>query len=99
MENLERIITHAELTINPEFIDEVLIKAKTTRDEISLEEGTEIFKLTRKKDEPNTLVIFAVYKSKELYDWHLEQVYVKTFFSFLTNKLLEAPIANQLEEI
>ncbi|MEP6928478.1 MAG: hypothetical protein ABI850_00645 [Flavobacterium sp.] len=95
MEN-NKIITHVELAVNPKFIDEVLSNAIQTKDLILLEEGTEIFKLTRKKEEPNMLVLFAVYTSKELYDWHLEQVYVKSFFQFLDGKLLDAPKATYL---
>ena len=98
MEN-EKIITHVEISINPVFLEEVLQKAKVTRDAILLEEGTESFTLTRKKEEPNTLVIFAIYKSKELYDWHLEQAYVKSFFELLNGKLLSTPITNRLEAI
>lgn len=94
-----KIITHVELPINPEFIDEVVSEAIQTKDLIVLEEGTEIFRLTRKKDDPNVLIIFAVYSSKELYDWHLEQVYVKSFFDFLADKLLDATKATYLDEI
>lgn len=94
-----KIITHVELSINPEFIDKVLSQAIQTKDLIVLEEGTEIFRLTRKKDDPNVLIIFAVYSSKELYEWHLEQVYVKSFFNFLADKLLASPKATYLEEI
>lgn len=94
-----KIITHVELSVNPEFINEVVPKAIETKDLILLEKGTEIFKLIRKKEEPNTLVIFAVYTSKELYDWHLEQSYVKSFFGFLAGKLLAAPVVTFLSEI
>lgn len=95
----DKIITHVELPVNPEFIEEVISNAIQTKDLIILEEGTEFFKLTRKKEEPNTLVIFAVYKSKELYEWHLEQSYVKSFFGFLNGKLTAAPKATYLGEV
>lgn len=95
----DKIITHVELSVNPEFIEEVISNAIKTKDLIVLEEGTEIFKLTRKKENQNTLVIFAIYTSKELYEWHLEQVYVKGFFSFLDGKLLAAPRMSHLEEL
>ncbi|KQT35632.1 hypothetical protein ASG22_00990 [Chryseobacterium sp. Leaf405] len=94
-----KIITNVEFSVNSELIEIVVSEAIKTKDLILLEEGTEIFKLTRKKDDANTLVIFAVYTSKELYEWHLEQVYVKSFFSFLQDKLLAAPRATYLEEI
>ncbi|MFW0717910.1 putative quinol monooxygenase [Pedobacter sp. N23S346] len=95
----DKIITHVEFPVDPEFTDEVVLNAIQTRDLILLEEGTEVFILTYKKEEPNTLVIFAIYTSKELYDWHLEQAYVKSFFSFLMGKLLEAPRVTYLESI
>lgn len=95
----EKIITHVELTVNPELIDAVLSNAIQTKDLILLEQGTEIFKLTRKKEDPNTLVIFAVYTSKELYEWHLEQEYVKSFFIFLEGKLTALPKATYLAEV
>lgn len=95
----EQVITHVELTIHPDFIEVVLAKAKTTRDAILLEEGTEAFHLSNKKNETNTLVIFAIYKSQQHYEWHLEQEYVKGFFEFLNGKILSATITNRLEAI
>ena len=93
------IITNAVLKIDPQFINEVLPFAIETRNHILLEEGCESFILMRKKDEPNTLVIFAVYTSKQTYNWHLEQDYVKRFFAFLNGKLTDAPEVTYLEEI
>jgi quinol monooxygenase YgiN len=95
----DKIITQVELAVNPAFIDVVLLNAIETKDLILLEKGTEIFKLTRRKEEPNTLVIFAIYTSKELYTWHLKQVYVKGFFGFLDGKLTAAPKVTYLEEV
>jgi quinol monooxygenase YgiN len=94
-----KIITNAVLKIDPQFINEVLPFAIETRNHILLEEGCEIFILMRKTDEPNTLVIFAVYTSKQTYNWHLEQDYVKRFFAFLNGKLTDAPEVTYLEEI
>jgi len=94
-----KIITHVELSINPELIEEVIQKAKITRDTILLEDGCEAFNLTRKKEEPNTFVIFAIYTSKQSYDWHLGQDYVKSFFGFLEGKLMLAPTVTYLTEV
>jgi quinol monooxygenase YgiN len=94
-----KVITNAALKINPEFIEEVLLLAIETKVPILLEEGCENFVLMRKTDEPNTIVIFAIYTSKEWYDWHLEQDYVKRFFSFLNGKLIAPPELTYLEEI
>ena len=95
----DKIITHVELLVNPEFINEVLEKAAATRDIILLEEGCEAFNLTKKKNDPNSLVIFAIYTSKETYEWHLEQDYIKTFFGHLKDKLIAPPAVTYLEEV
>lgn len=95
----KKIITHAEITVNPDLIQEILPKAKATREKILLEEGCETFILTTKKEHENTLVIFAVYASQQTYEWHLEQDYVKGFFSFLDGKWENAPIVTYLEEV
>lgn len=94
-----KIITHVELPVNPEFAKEVLFSANQTKDLILLEDGTEVFVLTQKVEDPDTLVILAIYTSRELYEWHLEQVYVKSFFSFLGGKLLGAPKVTYLKEV
>ncbi|SEO22088.1 Quinol monooxygenase YgiN [Flavobacterium sp. CF108] len=95
----KKIITNAALKINPEFIEEVLPIAIETKAHILLEEGCENFVLMRKTEEPNTIVIFAIYTSKETYDWHLEQDYVKRFLAFLNGKLDAPPEVTYLEEM
>lgn len=95
----DKVITHVELLVNPEFISEVLPRAAGIRNIILLEEGCEEFNLTRKKDDPNTLVIFAIYTSRQSYDWHLKQDYIKTFFAFLDGKLMAPPTVTYLEEV
>ena len=87
----DKIITHVELTINPDFMEDVLPLADKTREIILLEEGCESFMLMRKSDESNVLVIFAIYTSPQTYDWHLEQEYIKTFFAFIEGKLIKKP--------
>jgi quinol monooxygenase YgiN len=93
------IITHVELQVNPDFVEEVLPLANETRKITLLEDGCKSFMLTRKINEPNTLVIFAVYTSKQAYEWHLGQDYIKGFFSFLQGKLMKTPATAYLEEV
>lgn len=93
----EKIITHVELEISSDHIKEVLLEAISTRDHILLEDGCESFFLSTKKDNPNTIVIFAVYKSQQTYEWHLEQPYVKSFFGFINGKLIAEPRTNHLK--
>ena len=86
----DKIITHVELMVNPEFLDDVLPLADKTRKIILLEKGCESFMLMRKADEQNTLVIFAIYTSKAAYAWHLEQDYIKNLFASLEGKLMKS---------
>jgi quinol monooxygenase YgiN len=94
-----KIITLVKMTVQLEFMDAVFAHARQTRQIIQTEEGCESFTLTTKTEAPQTLVLFAVYKSKEAYDWHLEQDYLKAFFSFLEGKLTGKPEVDFLEEI
>ncbi|THU40541.1 hypothetical protein FAM09_00035 [Niastella caeni] len=94
----DKIITHVKLTVRPEFIEEVLPPADHIRKHTLLEEGCESFMLMRKSNEPNKLIIIAIYASRQEYDWHLEQDYIKVFFSFLEGKLMAPPTTYYLEE-
>lgn len=94
-----KIITLVKMTAQPEFMDAVLAHARETREIIQAEEGCENFTLTIKVETPNTLVLFAVYSSKQAYEWHLEQDYLKAFFSFLEGKLTGKPEVEFLEEM
>ena len=52
-----------------------------------------------KGDGPNTLVIFAIYTSRQpAYAWHLKQDYIKVFFASLEGKLMGKPMVYNLEE-
>ena len=94
-----KIITLVKMTVQPEFMDAVLAHARETRQIILTEEGCESFTLTTKIEAPQTMVLFAIYKSKEAYDWHMAQDYLKAFFSFLEGKLAGKPEVDFLEEI
>ena len=94
-----KIITLVKMTVQPGFMDTVLAHAREARKIIQAEEGTESFTLTTRTEAPQTLVLFAIYKSKDAYEWHIEQDYLKAFFSFLEGKLTGKPEVDFLEEI
>jgi quinol monooxygenase YgiN len=97
--NNNKIITLVKMTVQPEFMDVVLVRAREARQIIQAEEGCESFTLTTKTEAPQTLVLFTIYKSKEAYEWHMEQDYLKAFFSFLEGNLTGKPKVDFLEEI
>lgn len=95
----KKVITNVTMDIKAEFIEQVLPLAKATRKKILLEDGCETFILNRRAQEPNTLVLLAIYKSEQVYAWHNQQPYVKDFFAFLNGKLAGPPIVDYLEEV
>ncbi|MCE7044455.1 putative quinol monooxygenase [Dyadobacter sp. CY312] len=95
----KKIITNVTMLVKAECIEQVLPLAKATREQILLEDGCETFILNRRTQEPNTLVLLAIYKSEQAYVWHNEQTYVKDFFAFLNGKLAGPPIVDYLEEV
>ena len=94
----DKVIIHAELTLRPEFLAEVLAVAATSLALTLQEEGCELLMQTRKVGEPNTLVLFEVFKSREAHDWHLAQAYSKAFFAVIEGKLAGEPTVYHLEE-
>lgn len=94
-----KVITNVTMVVRAEFIEQVLLLAKSTREQILQENGCETFILYRKIQEPNTLVLLAIYKSEQAYVWHNEQTYVKAFFAFLKDKLEGSPVVEYLAEV
>ncbi|REA64416.1 hypothetical protein DSL64_02365 [Dyadobacter luteus] len=95
----KKVITNVTMVVRAEFIDQVLLLAKSTREQILQEEGCETFILNRKIQEPNTLVLLAIYTSEQAYSWHNQQTYVKVFFAFLKDKLEGTPLVEFLQEL
>jgi quinol monooxygenase YgiN len=52
---------------------------------VRAEPGVEAFYVTSRKDDPNTLVFYEIYKSKAAQDFHLQQDFTKKFLATLTS--------------
>jgi len=89
----------AELAVKPECLEEVKALSAATLGPTLLEPGCEAFYQTVKAGEPNTLVFFEVFKSKEAADLHLAQDYTKAFFSSLQGKLAGKPASTILQQL
>ena len=98
MANL-KVIVLAEIPVKPEFLDEVkAISAKTlvpTLEEI----GVEVFYQTVKKEDPNTLIFFEVFKSQQALDEHLAAAYTREFFAAVKDKVSGKPVSTILSEL
>jgi quinol monooxygenase YgiN len=98
MEN-QKMIIMAEISILPEFLEEVKTLSAATLAPTLLESGCEVFYQTAKHNDPYSLVFFEVFKSQVAYDNHLEAQYTKKFFTGLQGKLAGKPVITNLDTL
>ena len=66
---------------------------------VRAEPGVEAFYVTWRKDDPNTLVFYEVYKSQAAQDFHLQQDFTKTFLATLTGAQAGDRVRTKLVEL
>ena len=69
----EKVYLLAELTVLPEFLDELKAILKETLIPTLQEPGCEAFSTTEREDSPHKLVFFEVFSSPAAHRFHLEQ--------------------------
>ena len=72
-----KIYLLAELTIRPEFLEEVKAILEEALIPTLQEPGCEALYETGRKDEPHKLVFFEVFSSAAAHEFHLERDYTK----------------------
>jgi quinol monooxygenase YgiN len=87
----QKVIVLAELTVQPQFIDEAIALSRENINLSLQEPGCETFIMTSKKDDPNVLVFFEIWASQEALQWHMERPYAKDFFNKIPEKLAKKP--------
>lgn len=92
-------IVLAEAPIQPQYLEEVKKLSADTLKSTLDEPGCEAFYQTVKADEPNTLVFFEVFTSKEAFDLHMEADYTKAFFAGIKDKVAGKPVSTILEQL
>jgi len=97
MEDL-KVIVLAELTVKPEFSEEIKAAARKSVESAIEEPGVEFFKLTYQPENPNCLVFFEIYKSKEAHESHLQTEHAKRFFLATQGKMLKPSKLTYLSE-
>jgi quinol monooxygenase YgiN len=95
----KKIYLLAELTIRPEFLEEVKIILEEALIPTLQEPGCEALYETGRKDEPHKLVFFEVLSSAAAHEFHLEQDYTKRVFASLGGKMSEVPIITKLNAL
>ena len=89
----------AELTIRPEFLEEVKAILKEALIPTLQEPGCEASYETGRNDDPHKLVFFEVFSSAAAHEFHLAQDYTKRVFESLDGKVSGAPTLTKLSAL
>ena len=95
----QKIYLLAEVTVLPEFLDDVKATLKEALIPTLQEAGCEGMFETSREDEPHKLVFFEVCTSSAAHKFHLEQDYMKRLFAALEGKLAGATIMTKLNAL
>jgi quinol monooxygenase YgiN len=95
----QKVYLLAELTVLPEFLDDVKAILKEQLIPALQEPGCEALFTTSREGSPHKLVFFEVFSSPVAHRFHLEQDYTKRFFAAMEGKLAEAPIMTNLNAL
>ena len=94
-----KIYLLAELTVLPEFLNEVKAVLEEALKPTLQEPGCEALFETSREDNPHKLIFFEIFSSPEAHKFHLEQGHTKRVFSALEGKLAEATIMTKLNAL
>jgi len=95
----EKLVRLLQVKVLPKYRDEVLQAVRQNKLPTRADKGVEVYYQTARKDDPNTLLFFAVFASQEAYDSHLQQEHAKKTFTAFQGKLAEEPIRTELIEL
>jgi len=95
----QKIYLLAELTVLPEFLDDVKAALKEALIPTLQEPGCEALFETSREGNPHKLVFFEVFSSPAAHTFHLEQDHTKRIFAALEGKLAGAPIMTNLNAL
>ena len=94
-----KVIMLIEAKIQPQHRVEVLEAARQYIPLVRAESGVEAFYLTARKDDPNTLVFYEIYKSQSAQAFHLQQDFTKKFLATLTAAKAADRVRTNLVEV
>jgi len=84
----QKIYLLAELTVFPEFLDDVKGALKQALIPTRQEAGCEGMFETSRESDPHKLVLFEIFSSSAAHKFHLEQDYTKRLFTAVVRKNL-----------
>lgn len=97
--NDDRYIILAEIPVQPAYLDYIKSLATSTLKPTLEEAGCEAFYQTARSDDPNSLVFFEVFHSKEAHDLHLKADHTRAFFAGVQDKTSGKPIITFLSQL
>src|SRR5258708_31569975 len=95
----QKIYLLAELTVLPEFLDDVKGVLKQALIPTLQEAGCEGMFETSREDDPHRLIFFEIFSSSAAHKFHLEQDYMKRLFTALDGKFARPSIMTSLNSL
>jgi quinol monooxygenase YgiN len=95
----EKVIMLIEAKIQPQRRAEILDAAHQYLPLVRAEPGVEAFYIAARKDDPNTIVFYEVYRSQAAQDLHLQQDFTKKFLTMLKSAQVGDRVRTSLVEL
>ena len=95
----EKVIMLIEAKIQPQRHAELADATRQYLPQVRTEPGVEAFYITTRKDDPNTVVFYEVYKSQAAQDFHLQQDFTKKFLATLKSAQVGDRVRTNLVEL
>jgi quinol monooxygenase YgiN len=95
----EKVIMLIEAKIQPQRRAEVVEATRQYLPLVRAEPGVEAFYVASRKDDPNTLVFYEIYRSQAAQDFHLQQDFTKKFLATLKSAQIGDRVRTNLIEL
>jgi quinol monooxygenase YgiN len=95
----EKVIMLIEAKLQPQHRAELVEAVRQYLPQVRAEPGVEAFYVTAKKDDPNTIVFYEIYKSQAAQNFHLQQDFTKKFLAILKNAQAGDRVRTNLVEL
>ena len=95
----EKVIMLIEAKIQPQRRADLVEAVRQYLPLVRAESGVEAFYVTARKDDPNTLVFYEIYKSQAAQEFHLQQDFTKKFLATLKSAQAGDRVRTSLVEL
>jgi quinol monooxygenase YgiN len=95
----EKVIMLIEARIQPQRRAELLEAALQYLPLVRAEPGVEAFYIAARKDDPNTIVFYEIYKTEAAQNFHLQQDFTKKFLTTLKSAQAGDRVRTNLVEL